>query len=113
MGTRLEAGDRPLIGIPAPIPRFGGSLGPHFLEKHEENRGFQVQTRNFFLFHYISGSSGRINKLVLSPLCNPPQGLNPDNSGPPRGQIHYPGSGPPEPNLEVIGRSGQTDFYLD
>ena len=48
MGTRLEAGDRPLIEIPAPTPRFGGSLGPHFLEKHEENRGFQVKTGIFF-----------------------------------------------------------------
>ena len=49
MGTRLEAGDRPLIEIPAPTPRFGGSLGPHFLEKYEEIRGFQVQTGNYFL----------------------------------------------------------------
>ena len=29
------------------------------------------------------------------------------------GHIHYPGSWPPESNLEVIGRSKQTDFYLD
>ena len=112
MGTRLEAGDRPLIEIPAPTPRFGGSLGPHFLEKHEENRGFQVQT-GIFCFRYISGSSGRINKLVLSPLWLPPQGLSPLKNGGMRSYVAYPVIWAPEPNLEVIGRSEQTDFYLD
>ena len=52
-GNATGGRNRPLIEIPAPRPRFGGSLGPHFLEKHEENRGFQVKTGIFLIPLYL------------------------------------------------------------
>ena len=94
---RLEAVDGPPIEISAPRPRFGGSYGPHFLEKHEK-KGISGTHRELFFVSAISqGVVVGYNKCGLGLVCVPPRDLSPLNSRQIKSHINYPGSGPPEP----------------
>ena len=81
-----------------PIPQtpiWGPLLAP-FSRKTRKKPEILSTNRDFFLFRYISGSRGRIDKVETGLISVPPPDLNPEKSGGIRGYAAYPGKWAPK-----------------